>query len=244
MTDFSGILVHASSMGCLFTEPREVAAKKAGELSKTAKTHLIKVYAREYWGRWKDVTTKQMEKGTAVEIDVIHLLSKHDGFPYEKNELRINNEWITGHADIVCGEGIIDVKASWDAETFLPKLLEPLDFDYNIQLQCYMWLYNKKMAKLVYGLVNMPDYMLKNELQKLLYSMDVISDMSPEYIKASKKLIKNCVFDDIAESERVISLIVARDEDLIKQIPEKVTKARKFLAQLHEKHLNLRLQSI
>ncbi len=236
---FTETLIRASCMGYLFTEPREVAAKKAGELSATAKGHLIKIYIEEYWGRKKDVQTKQMSKGTNAEEEVIALLTYVDEVKYLKNNLRYSNEWATGHADIVLEDEIIDVKASWEPETFMPKILEPLDKTYNIQLQTYMWLYGKPKARLVYGLVNTPDFLLKNELQRLLYSMDVISDMSPEYIKAAKDLTKNHVFNDIPPEERIISIEVPRNEEIIDQMPGKVEKARKYLAEIHEKHLNL-----
>jgi hypothetical protein len=102
-----------------------------------------------------------------------------------------------------------------------------------------MWLYERPKARLVYGLVNTPDFLLKNELQRLLYNMDVISDMSPEYIKAAKELTKNHVFNDIPPEERIISIEIERNEEIISQMPSKVEKARKYLAEIHEKHLNL-----
>ena len=48
---FSNTLIHCSSLGYLFTEPREKAKKDAGELSASAKEHLYKVYIEKYWGR-------------------------------------------------------------------------------------------------------------------------------------------------------------------------------------------------
>ncbi len=236
--DFSKTLIRASSMGVLFMEPKDAVAKRAGELSGTAKTHLIKVYIKEHWGREKDVTTKTMEKGILVEPDLIELLGLIDGKKYVKNELRASNEWASGCADIVEPEEIIDGKASWEAETFLPKILEPLDRMYNIQLQTYMWLYNKPKARLSYGLVSAPAILVQNELKKLLYNMDVVSDESPEYKEAAKEVWKNMVFDDIPPEERVIHLPVARDDELIEQMPGKVTKAREFLQFFSEKHKN------
>ena len=44
MTDFSKTLIRSSSVGYLMTEPQSKAAKDAGELSKTAKSHLLDVY--------------------------------------------------------------------------------------------------------------------------------------------------------------------------------------------------------
>lgn len=238
MTDFSKVLIHASSMGVLFTEPKDAAAKKAGELSKTAKTHLIKVYIKEYWGREKDVTTKQMEKGTIAEPELIKLISIVDGVWHDKNLVTKYNEWAIGTCDIEEEDEVIDGKASWDAETFLPQIIEPLDKDYNIQLQTYMWLYKKQKARLCYGLVNTPDFILQNELRKLLFSLNVISDESPEYKREAVKLLKNHIFDDIPPEERLISISVPRDDEIISQMPAKVEKARLFLEWFAEKHRN------
>lgn len=237
--DFSKTLIHASSMGVLFIEPKEAAAKKAGELSATAKTHLVKVYIKEYWGIDIDITTKQMQKGTIAEEDVITLVSRVHKKLYEKNDVQEYNEFAIGHADIVQPDEIIDVKASWSPETFIPKLLEPLDKMYNIQLQTYMWLYNKPKAKLCYGLVNTPDFLIQDELRKLLYKMDVISEESPEYLRAAEKLMKNMVFDDIPLHEKVITIEVPRDEEIIDAMPKKVEKARDFLGKIYEKHLGI-----
>jgi hypothetical protein len=242
MTDFSKTLIHASSMGVLFTEPKDVAAKKAGELSGTAKTHLIKIYIQEHWGRRKDVSTKQMEKGNLVEPDVISLIGNVDQRVYVKNEHGETNEWAIGMADIVEFDEIIDVKASWEAETFLPKLLEKIDKMYEIQLQTYMWLYNKPKARLSYGLVSAPYILVQNELKKLLWNMDVVSEESPEYKLAAQEVYKNMVFDDIPEEERVIHLPVERNEEIIQQMPGKVAKAREFLQFFSEKHKNFNIK--
>lgn len=238
MMQWDKILIRASCMGYLFQEPKDAAAKNAGELSGTAKTYLIKTYIREYWGREKDYTNKKMQKGILGEPELIKLLSLVDGQLYYKNDERAENEWASGHADIVTDDTIIDGKASWEAESFLPKLLEPLDKIYNIQLQTYMWLYDKPKAKLMYGLVNAPDMLIQNELKALLYKMDVISEESPDYKLAAQETLKNMVFDDIPPLERVFSIEIPRDEEIISQMPGKVEKARAFLEKFHKLHKN------
>ncbi len=60
MIDFSKTLIRSSSVGYLMTEPQSKAAKDAGELSKTAKSHLLDVYIAEKYGRKRDIQTKQM----------------------------------------------------------------------------------------------------------------------------------------------------------------------------------------
>ena len=48
--EFYNTLIHCSSIGKLLTEPVSKADKESGELSKTAKTHLIEVYANKKYG--------------------------------------------------------------------------------------------------------------------------------------------------------------------------------------------------
>lgn len=240
--DWNKFLCRCSALGALFTEPKLKSEKDAGALSATAKAHLIKFYIQEYWGRRKEISTKQMQKGILCEPELISLLSEIDGYPYEKNTERKSNEWVTGEADIVCYEGVIDVKASWDAETFLPQLLlkmsdkVKIDNDYNYQLQGYMWLYNKKKAKLCYGLVNAPESIINQERYWLLKNMDVATEESPEFRLAEMELLLNMTFDDIPKEERLITFETERDESIIERIPEKVTKAREFLKEFHTLH--------
>ena len=237
MTDFSKTLIRSSAAGVLFVEPKEKIDKAAGELSKTAKSFLIKIYIQEHWDRRKDIVIKCMEKGILCEDDAIKLVSEIEGQQFTKNLERKSNEFITGHADIITDDTVYDTKVSLEAETFLPKLVEPLDRMYYIQLQCYMWLYDKEKAKLCYCLVSAPDMLIQNERKKLLYNMDVISEESPEYKIAEYELLKNMIFDDIQPKERIISHLVYRDEEIIGKLPEKVTKAREFLAEFQKLHL-------
>lgn len=237
--DFGKVLIRCSSLGCLFTEPKSKADKDAGNLSQTAKTHLIEVYAREIWGVEKDLLTKQMKKGVDAEAAAISLLSVVDGCIYEKNHTRGQNEWISGHADIVLEDEIIDTKVSWDAFSFLPKLAEEIDKTYYYQLQGYLWLWNKKVGRIAYCLVDTPDNIIQGELYRLLRSMDVVSEDSPEYKKAADKLISNMKFSHIDPQERVIEHYTVRSDEVIEQIPAKVAKAREFLKEFHTKHMNL-----
>jgi hypothetical protein len=233
------VLIRCSSLGCLFTEPQSKEDKLAGKLSKTAKTHLTKVYIEALWDKRKDITTKQMDKGTLCQPEAILMTSKLFGFPYEENTERKSDGYITGEADIVLGEGIIDIKCSWDAETFICNLTEPVNKDYLYQMQGYMRLWNKPTAIIRYCLVSAPTKILKDELSKLLYRMDVATDVSPEYIEAAAELNFNMTFDEIPIEHRVIDIIVPRNEEIIEQIPEKVEKAREYLKELHFHHMSL-----
>ncbi len=238
MTDFSKTLIRCSSLSCLFTEPRDAAAKKRGELSKTAKTHLYKVYVKALWGKERDATTKYTEKGKLAQEEAVTMLSRLDKVFYTTNKIRKSNDWISGECDIETEDEIQDTKCSWDAETFAPNILEPLCDDYEYQAQGYLWLWGKDKARVRYCLVSAPEKILIDEKYKLLRQMDVVTEESPEFLEAWEKLKFNLTFDEIPIEHRVIDKIVTRNEQIIEQIPLKVTKAREFLAELYEKHLH------
>jgi hypothetical protein len=240
--NFDTTLIRCSSLGVLFTEPQSKAEREAGELSKTAKSYLHEVYINEFWGREQDITTKEMDKGNLCEQAALDLLGFLDGKLYVKNTEPKENEWIKGHADVVNGH-IVDVKCSWSPWSFIPKLTEPIDKGYFYQLMGYMWLWDMDQAQLSYCLINTPEFILQNERRKLLYSMNVATDLSPEYLKEVAKLERNHIFDDIPPEQRVISYKIDRDDEIIDQIPEKVKKAREYLSYLHKKHLNIQLRA-
>jgi hypothetical protein len=68
--------------------------------------------------------------------------------------------------------------------------------------------------------------------------MNVVSEESPEYVKEALKLEFSLTFDDIDISERILIFNVERNEDDILKIQHKVEKAREFLFELENKHLN------
>jgi hypothetical protein len=231
-------LIRASSVGYLMTEPVAKADKEAGVLSKTAQKHLIEVYIAEKYGRKRDIQTKQMKKGVEAEQDSIDLLSMYLKLPFSKNEERFKNDFITGLPDIINGDTIIDIKSSYDLWTFLGNIPDKLDNLYYWQMQSYMWLTGTINATIAYCLVNTPESIIQQEKYYLLKKMDVISEESPEFIKEAMKIEFNMTFDDISINERILTFNVNRSEDDILRIEHKVLKARTFLQELEQTHLN------
>jgi hypothetical protein len=231
-------LIRASSVGYLMTEPVTKADKEAGVLSKTAQKHLIEVYIAEKYGRKRDIQTKQMKKGIEAEQDSIDLLSMYLKLPFSKNEERFKNDFITGLPDIINGDTIIDIKSSYDLWTFLGNIPDKLDNLYYWQMQSYMWLTGTRKATIAYCLVNTPESIIQQEKFYLLKKMDVISEESPEFIKEAMKVEFNMTFDDISINERILTFNVNRSEDDILRIENKVLKARTFLQELEQTHLN------
>jgi len=238
MMNFNETLIRASSVGYLMTEPVTKADKEAGILSKTAQKHLIEVYIAEKYGRKRDIQTKQMKKGVEAEQESIDLLSMYLKLPFSKNEERFKNDYITGLPDIINGYTIIDIKSSYDLWTFLGNIPDKLDNLYYWQMQSYMWLTGTTKAIIAYCLVNTPESIIQQEKYYLLKKMDVISEESPEFIQEAMKIEFNMTFDDILMDERILMFNVSRSEDDILRIENKVLKARTFLQELEQTHLN------
>ena len=240
--DFSQTKFRASSWGNLLTEPR---TKSEGALSVTCQKELIKIYNQVCYGRKKDITTKQMDKGIQAEPESIKLYSLVEGKLFYKNEEKLENEWFTGHPDIFLGDNIMnadqvdDIKSSYELDTFMPKLIESVDKSYEAQMNVYYDLCNCQGGNLVYCLVDCPESVLENEKKKLLYSMNVISEISPEYLIAVAELEKLLLFPDIDYRERVIKINVPRNDELIQKMKDKVPVLRQWLQDFHEKHMNL-----
>jgi hypothetical protein len=235
--DWSKTLIRCSSLGCLFTEPQSKADKDAGNLSKTAKTHLKSVYIQEKYGRRKEIVTKAMRRGIEDEPDSIVMLSRFHKKILTKNDERLTNDFLTGHPDIIIGadiknaDHVTDVKTCEDIWTFHDKVGESIDNGYYAQLQGYLFLTNGKSADISYCLPNYNESMIMDEKMYLVRRMNVISEESPEFVREFARVEKNMVYDDIPLSEKLIIQKVARDDDFIAKIPEKVKKAREYLAE-------------
>lgn len=243
--DFSQTKFRASSWGNLLSEPVSKADKESGKLSLTCQKELIKIYNQVCYGRKKDITTKQMDKGIQAEPESIKLYSLVEGKLFYKNEEKLENEWFIGHPDIFLGDNIMnadqvdDIKSSYELDTFMPKLIESVDKSYEAQMNVYYDLCNCKEGNLVYCLVDCPESVLENEKKKLLYSMNVISEISQEYLIAVAELEKLLLFPDIDYRERVIKINVPRNDELIQKMKDKVPVLRKWLQDFHEKHMSL-----
>lgn len=245
MINWDGIKFRASSWGSLMTEPKEKAAKDKGELSATCQKELIKIYNQEVYGRKKDITTKYMDKGKRAEHESIQLFSIVEDKFFLKNEEQLENAYFTGHPDIFVGDFVSvanevwDIKTRWDLDSFMPKLVETIDKGEELQLQVYFDLTGAISGGIANTLVDCPLEILMDEKRKLLYSMNVISEESPEYVKAAAELEELLTFShNIPARERVIKQPIIRNDELIERMKSKVPIMREWLHNFHIKHLS------
>ena len=219
------------------------AQKDEEFLSKSCQAYLIKTYALEKYNRIKDIETKEMVKGIVVEDNSIELFSIMEGKLYEKNKMRLSNEMVSGTPDLFDGESIdqatriIDIKSSYDIETFLKNVTQPLPSIYYWQLQGYLWLTSAKVGVISYCLVNTPESIVNQQAEYLLRKLDVATTDNPRYQKEYAKMVRNMTCDDIPMEERIIRIEVERNDDDIEKIYKKVIKCREYLQEFQEKHL-------
>ena len=235
--EFFNTLIHCSSIGKLLTEPISKADKESGELSKTAKTHLIEVYANKKYGFKKEIDNKYTDKGNTVEPEAIDMLSLTIKRPLSKNAEVFSNDFFIGTPDVI-DEIVYDTKSSWDWITFLSNIPDKLDATYEAQVNGYMDLLGLEKACVAYCLIDTPEHIRNSAKFSLLRKMDVVSEESPEFIKEWNKKEKNMIFSNAPLEERILLFPVYRNEELIEKAKAKVLKARTFLQELEYKHLN------
>lgn len=199
------------------------------ELSESAKTHLIDVYVATKYNRHDDIETAAMKKGTAVEKDSMTIYSAFCRDYFVKNTEHLSNEFIKGTPDIRVKKNkeIIELKSCWDAFTFFRNLGEDVKKMYYWQCQGYMWLDDADKARLVYCLVNTPEFLIDAEAARMKYKVP-----PSELEEAIELLKKQLVFNDIPYRERIIEQHILRNDDDIKKGEQRVIQAREYLQKL------------
>ena len=148
-----------SQLGKLMTNSRS----KSKLLSETAKSEIRKIAKQDFYGYSysSDIRTKPMIKGTDWEHEGIKLLNDvRFTNKYVKNNLRVENDYMSGCCDIITDDLIIDIKSSWSLDTFPATPSEGENSDYEWQGRAYMWLYDRPAFELVYTMYTTPDDLL------------------------------------------------------------------------------------
>ena len=184
----------ASALGKLMTNPRS----KSETLSQTTKSYLEEWVKEQIYGVKKQINSKYLQKGLALEDTAIEFYSiAMDKDFMIKNLDKYEDDFFTGTPDCM-HEGIVyDFKTSWDCYTF-PLFDQEPDMGYYYQLQVYMHLTGLKKAKLVYTLQDTPEYLTYEEpvsyshvdYKYRVKEFDI--DFDPAVIETAKAKIVEC----------------------------------------------------
>ena len=133
------------------------ASRSKDPLSEGARTEILLMAKRDYYGYRSELNDRKVKKGILQESDSIDLINMVRLETYQKNYLRLENEFLTGECDII-SDGIIDIKTSWDLDSFPATIAEAEKKTnakiYEWQLTAYMCLYDKPYAELIYCMVD------------------------------------------------------------------------------------------
>ncbi len=193
----------ASASGKLMTNPKV----KTEMLSETTKTYLKEWLTSKIFGVEKQISSKYLTKGTLMEDTSIEMVTEWLNFPFIiKNEKQFSDDFFTGTPDLIYDEFIADIKTSWDCFTFPLFESEIPTKDYYYQLQVYMHLTGKRKAKLIYVLLNTPEFMTYEPTYDY-------SEIEPKY--------KIKIFE------------VNYDESVIETLKNRVVEARRYINTLY-----------
>jgi hypothetical protein len=195
---------HPSSLGKLMTTPKS----KGENLSQGAKTYIRQVAKQDYFGYRVELDNKYINKGKDQEQDSIDLLNAVRFSNYKKNDVRLDDEYMTGECDILADDRVIDIKTSWNLETWPATPGEAHDNDYEWQGRAYLMLYEREIFELVFCLVTTKDEFLNQWEQIDLHRVD-----------------------HIAPEKRITSVIYERDLEKEELIREKLIFANEYYSQ-------------
>ena len=194
--------IRASASGKLAVNPRS----KGEALSKTTKSYVQEWLAGEIYGVRKQIKSKYLDKGNAVEDAAIDYASAELGWLFAiKNEEYFEDEYFCGTPDVMLEDKIIDIKSSWDCFTF-PLFDEEIpNKDYYYQLQVYMHLTGKRKAQLCYVLMNTPEDIAYGETED---------------------------YTDIDSKYRIKTFDIDYDIEVIEMLQEKVLISREYIKEI------------
>ena len=212
----------------------ELQAKKdaPATLSQGAKTYIQKLALYDKYSIEDTIESRYLDKGIICEDEAISLYNSVCGTHLIfKNEEHFKNDYVQGTPDLILEDKIVDTKCSWSLDSF-PFFMDKLPTIYYYQLQAYMWLCDKDKAEVAYVLVNTPEHLFNQELEREKWKvkdtqgvLDLSAEMESDIYE---ELILKHNFDRIPFEKRVKIFEVEADLLLRSKIEEKVKLAREY----------------
>ena len=187
------IKFHPSQLDALMTHSRYKDL-----LSETTKSILRDIWIEHQYGRKKDIRTPQMSKGTMCEAEAFRLLHQTNNGIYVKNKKTLENDYLIGTPDAIKEEHGLDIKNAWDLWTFAAVNQKMVEKTYYYQMLGYMILTGLKWWKVAYCLVDTPNELVVDEMQKKERSFPELGVQQLE-----DKFLNHYKFGDISAEKRV-----------------------------------------
>lgn len=196
------------------------------ELGATSKSYVKSVWLAEEYGYDEPVLSNEMLKGIMCEDAALGVLTRQvPGAFRVKNEVRFSNECFTGTPDSILDDVIEDVKCSWTVKTFVD--VDHPSAIYYAQLQVYMDLVGRDVARLVYVLVQTPHEIILEE-QKRFYFRFNCDEEHPRYIECYNAVERMHDISKIPEEQRIKVYTIERNDVYLMKLRKRVALAREF----------------
>lgn len=193
------------------------------------------------YGRSNYVETKYTNKGIDTEEEALNVLVRalKLGMVYKNTERR-TDEFKTGEIDFLHDDVIYDNKSSFSFQTF-PMFEKKLDRVYEDQQKGYLDLWDKKLAKVCYTLVDTPIDILRSEIKwfrdddaKQTKALNHLFTKQA-FIEAKETLFpmaKKVDFIELKDDQRVKVFEVHRDDNFINGIHITVKQCNEYIKRL------------
>lgn len=208
------------------------AEKSRVDFTQTHLNILKDIYLQNKFGRKRTIISPYIDKGKSVEEQSIKILSEFLNKELKKNQEKFINDYIKGIPDLILEDTIIDVKTSWSIFTLPDPLFDNLEGkknDYYWQIQGYLALTNKKEGVVAYVLADTPNFLIDKEIERRLLAEGINKDDEETVSRITSEIILENKYDDIPIQERVRLFKIARNEDDIQKIYNRVDECRKYL---------------
>jgi hypothetical protein len=159
---------------------------------------------------------KAIRKGNKCEYKAIELYNSVFGTSYEKNKVRLANNWLDGECDIYDHENrkIIDIKCSWDLDSFkTAKKSTAGNPKYVTQGYGYLDLYDCDEYEIAYCLMDTPEFLLSDHEKATNYG----------------------TFSHLPPAKRIHIVSFTRDDAQIQKIHERVEICQKMVVDMWRK---------
>ena len=204
----------------------EIEKDKPFEIPQGAKTYVEK-WVKDYivYKRVTHFGNKYTKKGNDVEDESIKLIEKYFDLGFiSKNKVRKFADFIEGECDVELSKCIIDAKNSYTHDTF-PIFEDTMpNYDYECQMQGYMYLYDKQFALVCYLLTNATEELILKECQNRKWELG-LDEVTEELYEEIKRVM---TYDDVNIKCRVKVFRVNRNDEYIKAIEDRVKMCREY----------------
>lgn len=199
---------------------------KGNPIGKTVES-VLNLWLKEQdqlYGMQKEFSNKYTKKGNEVEQESIDYIADQLNYGMLfKNEQSFEDDFLTGTPDVVLKDTIIDAKNSWDPFTF-PLFETKINPDYFYQGQGYMGLTGRESYKLIYCLIDTPEYLIIRSAQSYCYEHNL--DLDDEILD---KFIKRMTYKHIPDCLKIKVYEFKKDETIIKSIQKRVELCREYI---------------